>query len=382
VQFTRISPDLEESIPTTPSLTLLLQAASQNRMNLPLASFSAEQVRWAVETGLGPLLRRATADDPEAKTSPFWPLVQGADLTARVIAAEHLGAMDEIIRACEGNTPPLTLLKGISICEQHYPESHLRLMGDIDVLVDQEAIPIVETLLLELGYCHVSEYPPEFYEAHHHITPLFHPRTKVWVEIHRALFPASSLVGSDRVFGLENLGAELQPSEFRGRPVHRLSDELQVVYLAAHWAFGFRRVGGMVGMLDLIYLLGNTRALRWERIIDWLDSSVASTYVYLLLSYLERRRLVDIPPQILKGLFSRQRSFGRVNLKTLHVLIDRYVTDGRGFGPLVSARNFEILWRTLLLPGPPSRNVARVFWNLLPSRNWLLRTVTGAAPSE
>jgi hypothetical protein len=358
---------------------LLLQAASQNRADLTLASFRAEQIRWAVETGLGPLLRRSTASDPEVKTSPFWPLVQAADLTARVIAGEHLGAMEEIIRACQGHAPTLTLLKGISICEQHYPESHLRLMGDIDLLVDQAAIPAVETLLLQLGYCHASEYPPEFYESHHHITPMFHPRTRVWVEIHRGLFPAASPVGSDRVFGLENLRAELRPSEFRGRPVNRLSDELQVVYLASHWAFGFKRVRGMVGMLDLIYLLRTARSLRWERIIDWLDGSVAASYLYLLLSYLERHRLVAIAPEILRELFSRQRSFGRMNLKILHVLIDRYVVDGRSLGPLVSARNFAILWRTLLSPGPPSRNVVRTLWNLLPSRAWLMRSVTASA---
>ena len=371
--------DLEATIPTAPALTLLLQAASQNRTDLPLADFRAEQIRWAVETGLGPLLRRSTANDPKARTSPLWPLVQGADVTARVIVGEQMDAMDEILRACEGQTQPLTLLKGISICGQYYPEPHLRLMRDIDVLVDQETIPTVESLLLQLGYRRDSECSPEFYDMHHHVTPLFHPRRRVWVEIHRGLFPANSGLGSASVFSLENLRAEFRPSEFRGRPVNCLGNEMQVVYLASHWTFGFRRVGGMVGMLDLIYLLKNARALRWERILDWLEGSIASTSVYLLLTYLIRHRLVDIAPEILRELFLRQRSFGRLNLKTLHALIDRYVADGREFGQLVSARNFDILWRTLLAPGPPSRNVLLLLWNLLPSRVWFMRPVTGYA---
>jgi len=268
---------------------LLLQAASQNRTDLTLADFRAEQIRWAVETGLGPLLRRATANDPTARTSPLWPFLRGADLTARLIVGEQMDAMDEIIRTCEGQTPPLTLLKGISIGEQHYPEPHLRLMGDIDVLVDQGIIRTVESLLLRLGYCRYSENPPAFYDTHHHLTPLFHPGKRVWVEIHRGLFPADSPVASDRVFGLENLRRELRLSEFRGRPVNRLSDELQVVYLASHWAFGFSRVRGMVGMLDLIYLLKKAPGLRWERILDWLDGSIAATYVYVLLRGQRRR---------------------------------------------------------------------------------------------
>ena len=355
---------------------LLLQAASQNRTDLTLADFRAEQIRWAVETGLGPLLRRATANDPTARTSPLWPFLRGADLTARLIVGEQMDAMDEIIRTCEGQTPPLTLLKGISIGEQHYPEPHLRLMGDIDVLVDQGIIRTVESLLLRLGYCRYSENPPAFYDTHHHLTPLFHPGKRVWVEIHRGLFPADSPVASDRVFGLENLRRELRPSGFRGRPVNRLSDELQVVYLASHWAFGFSRVRGMVGMLDLIYLLKKAPGLRWERILDWLDGSIAATYVYVLLTYLDRHRLVDIAPEILRELFGRQRSFGRANLKTLHALIDRYVANGGEFGRLVSARNFDILWRTLLLPGPPARNALLVLWKLLPSRVWFMRPVT------
>ncbi len=349
-------------------MTLLLKAASRDGTDLALEDFQAHQIRWAVETGLGPLLQRAIADDPKARTSALWPFVQGADLTARVISGQQLDAMDEIIRVCQGHAPPLTLLKGISVCSQHYPEPHLRVMRDVDVLVDQEAIPTVESRLLRLGYLPRSENPPAFYETHHHTTPFFHPRTRVWVEVHRGLFPSASELGADRVFGLENIRAELRPSEFHGRRVNRLSDELQLVYLASHWAFGLKRVGGVVGVLDAVYLLTNARALRWERVLGWLDGAVASAYVYLLLTYLGRHRLVDVSPGVLSALRARQQSFGRANLKALQAIIDRYVTGGREFGALMSARNFEIIRKTLLSPGRPTRNALRLLWNLLPSR--------------
>jgi hypothetical protein len=362
-----------------PSLTLLLRAAALDRTDLALADFRDQQIRWAIETGLGPLLRRSTATDPAARRSPLWPLVDGADLTARVIAGEQVRALEEIIRVCEGRTPPLTLLKGMSICAQHYPEPHLRPMRDIDILVEGAAVPVVETLLRQLGYYQPAAYPPEWLEGSHHLAPLFHPDTGTWVEVHWALFSANSEVSSDRVFGPANLRAELSSSECRGRPVNRFSDELQLVYIATHWALGFKRVGGMVGMLDLIYLLRNARALRWERIVDWLEGSVASAYVYLLLSYLDRHELVDLAPGVLDELFSRQRAFGRTNLAILHALLDRHVADGREFGPVVSARNFDRVWRSLLLPGPPSRNVLLGLWNLLPYRTTLMRAVTGSA---
>ena len=328
-----------------------------------------------MESGLGPVLRRCSADDPGARTSPLWPLLAGADLTARMIAAEQIDAIDEIVRACGRQVEPPTLLKGISISAQVYPETHLRPMRDIDLLVDEDAMPAVESVLLELGYQQRPTESPEFYREHHHTTPFFHPKKRVWMEIHRALFSVRSPVGSDRVFSVDNVKAVRLRAELRGRTVNRLSDELQVVYLASHWAYGsgFVRVGGMIAMLDMIYLLRNARSVRWEQIFDWLDGSVAATPVYLLLTYLDRYGLVDLPPGVLGELARRQRSFGRASLKMLHAMIDRYVTDGWEFGPLVSERSFYILWRTLLLPQRPSRKLPLVLWNLLPSRGGLVR---------
>ena len=353
----------------------MIRAAAEDRTDLILRDFLPAQIRWAVDSGLGPLLRRATAGDPDARKSPLWPLVESADLTARVMNSDRLDVAAEIIRACEGLTPPLTLLKGISICEQFYPEPHLRPMGDIDILSESSAAPMVEARLLELGYRPTTEYPRAFYETHHHLRPLVHGRTRVWVEIHRGLFPLGSVLGSERVFSVANVRAELRPSSFRNHSVNRLSDEFQLVYIASHWAFGLRRVGGIVGMLDLVYLLARAGGLRWERILEWLDGSLATTSVYVLLSYLSRHRLIAVAPHVLQELGERQRSFGRANLRVLHMLLDRYVTEGHAFGAVMSARNFEIFWRNLERPSSPSANLLRALWSLRPSRAWLERSL-------
>ena len=136
-----------------------------------------------------------------------------------------------------------------------------------------------------------------------------------------------------------------------------------------------------VGMLDLVYLLGRDRALCWQRIFEWLDGSLVSTYVYVLISYLSNHGLIALAPDVLGELFARQRSFGRANLKVLHTLLDRYVTEGREFGALVSARNFGILWKELQWPRSPSANAFRALWSLRPSRAWLRRTLGGTYPS-
>src|SRR5262245_46656327 len=140
------STQISSSVPTTTSWTPLLPAAWQDRTELSLVDFHEEQSRWAIESGLGPLLKRSTAADPAARRSPLWALVEGADLAARVNAEEQLSALAEIIVACEGRTPTLTILKGMSICTHHYPEPQLRPMRDIDILVDESAVPVVEAL--------------------------------------------------------------------------------------------------------------------------------------------------------------------------------------------------------------------------------------------
>src|SRR5689334_20344616 len=104
-----------------PQLLRLLQAAAQGRTDLPLSALDEGHLRWALETGLGPLLWWVTQDDPGAVTSPWWPLVRGAERTAALLAAEQQSALSELLDACAGRMAPLVLLKGISISTQYYP---------------------------------------------------------------------------------------------------------------------------------------------------------------------------------------------------------------------------------------------------------------------
>jgi hypothetical protein len=195
--------------------------------------------------------------------------------------------------------------------------------------------------------------------------PFFHPQRGVWVEVHRQLFPRESKVGVDNVFSPKNVHAQLRPSEFRGRKVTRLSNELQIVYIASHWAQDFKVIGGIVEMADMIYLLRNAKdTLNWEQILSWLNGSAAATNLYLMLTFLDKYHLIDIAPEALHGLFLRQRSFGQMNLRIMHTLIDRYLVDGRIFGRVLNLERTDFLWTSLLSPTAPSQNlmvIARQF---------------------
>jgi hypothetical protein len=348
----------------------LLQYAAQGREDLTLASFEESHIQWAIETGLGPLLFRTTRASSHTATSPFWPLLQSAHLVGQVLTAAILEAMEEIIDACTGSVSSITLLKGISLCEQYYPAPHLRPMRDIDFLVDAVELPKVEALLFQLGYHQPAGSSTAFYATHHHSMPFHHPQKGVWIEVHRGLATQREKDRVGAIFSLETIKTQLQPSVFRGRSVTRLSAELQVPYIASHWATGFKTVGGVIALLDLIYLLKHTKdTLDWERILHWVQGSAAASHLSLLLTYLSHYQLVDIAPEILSALSLWQRSLRRMNRRILHALIDRYLVEGHPCGGVQSLRNLDILWRALLLPGSPSRNLLSIpLFLLLPLR--------------
>jgi hypothetical protein len=118
-------------------------------------------------------------------------------------------------------------------------------------------------------------------------------------------------------------------------------------------------------MLDLIYLMQSMKdTVPWGSLLDWLEDSVAATHLYLLLSYLTKYHLVDVPPEILHDLSVRQEALDLLNLNLMHTLIDRYVVKGYPGGRLCSVDHLDTLWQTLLVPGPPLTNLLRVPWNL------------------
>ena len=353
-------------------LHALLRAIHDDRNDLVLSTFTDAQIRWAVASGLGPFLIRAVERDPAANASPHWPLLFGADRTARVLAAAQFDATVQLVDACRPHTT-VTLLKGISLAERDYPSPHLRPMRDIDVLVSPDLVHTVQATLLGLGY---REYvDPRFDGYGHHALPLVHPRTGIWIEVHHRLFAPGSELGGVDPFRPERVAANLRSSTFGGRAVNRLTDELEVAYIASHWALSGARVydgGAVVPMLDLIHLIKG-RALRWDDVIDPLSGSLASTHLHLLLGYLLRLGVAGVSRRAVERLARMKPSLDGVRQRVLHGILDRYVVEGRPYRGLARPATIAITWGTLLGPGSSIHNLARVPWRILRRTHGRLR---------
>ena len=340
----------------------LLRSVSQGHPIPPLSDFAHAQIHWIIETGLAPLACFLSRADARRFESPLWRELESANLSVCFLNNLQLETLRELLKRSRELLPPITLLKGCSVASEFYPETHLRVMRDLDILVEAKDQPIVESLLFEMGFCQQSKNNAAYYLTHHHSMPFYHPPTGVWVEVHRGIFPQASKLSALPVFSRENIEAESILCRVEGMAVKRLTPELQIIYTASHWALGLidlKQRGGLFALLDTIFILrGAQECLRWNVVFDWVKDSVAATHLYLLLSYLHCKNIVCIDKDILRELFSRQKSFGIINLKIAHRLITRYLVVGNV--PL-SHGKLSILWENLLRDQRPARNLASFF---------------------
>ena len=350
---------------TSPEILGLLRSVSEERTLPALSPLKDHQVKCIIEAGLGPLVWFATQKHPKIADWPSYQDLRAASLITRLINHIQLETLREILVKSEGLFPPITLLKGSSTGSELYPEPHVRVMRDLDLLVDAEAQPKFESILLEMGFRQQSTNSHDYYATHHHSMPFYHRERGVWVEVHRGLFPPSNELAQLPVFSPGNIKAELRPSWLRGIPVMRLSTELQIVYTASHWALELKGAGGVFGLLDIVYLLKRSpRQIRWDAIFNWVQDSVAGTHLYLVLSYLHKNKIIDLDSKILGDLFARQRSFGIINLKIAHSLITRYVVAGK---IPISGWRLSAFWENLLLDHGAALNLVFATKSIMPS---------------
>jgi hypothetical protein len=205
----------------------LLRTVSQGRRIPPLSGFAHAHTRWIIDTGFAPLFCFLSRIDSRKFESPLWRELESANLSVRLLNEVQLETLRELLKRSQGLLPPITLLKGCSVASEFYPETHLRVMRDLDILVEAKHQPIVESLLFEMGFCQQSKNNAAYYLTHHHSMPFYHPSTGVWVEVHRGLFPEANRLSTLPVFSRDSIAAESRLCRIDGMPVKRLTPELQ-----------------------------------------------------------------------------------------------------------------------------------------------------------
>jgi len=317
---------------------------------------TAGDIDWLIKTGLSPIAAGYAAFDSE--DDPGNKALGANNLNSKLWYQLQLNATKEIVSKFAEKGIAVTLLKGISVSEELYKTSPHRVMRDIDLLVDEEDLEQAEEILPTLGFEQTSTYSSEFYETLHHTMPWQHRKYKIWIEIHKKLFPNTSACCQAEIFTLNIIHSEKHKGDFHGMDVFYLSKEFQLVYIATHWAEKFKHIGGAFGLLDVALLINNySEELDWDKIIAWSNIRYVSEYVYLVLQYLIRNQFLksNIKPETQAKLLSHTQD--KVSVWILNKMIDWYIIEGRSFGRMLSINNVAIIWRHLLEPGNPFKRI-------------------------
>jgi hypothetical protein len=312
-------------------LNLLAYAATQHPSGHPpagvadLDAITDPRFRRLSDAGLAPLLFRATRNHLDSIPADLRDALKAAELTAQVRHGCLRDAANEVVDACEDAGVRVTLLKGISIADQHYPAGHLRAMGDIDILVRADELALAESTLLACGYIRKPDYDVE--PGSPHGAPLWHPQRRVWVEVHTALFPEGSGLRSNEFFSPASVAGQSVASSFDGRPVYRLTNELQLAYIASYWIRDLSRNGFepsfVMPLLDALYLLEATgTTLDWDGLLAHLDNELATASLYIMLDYLSSLGLVQCAAPIVSRLAGRQSLIGAPERRIIFALLN------------------------------------------------------------
>ncbi len=338
----------------------VLLALVREQSDFDPRTLPAPAIDRVFDTGLGPALAYVSRKGPDLSGSPRAGEIQAADLTSRVLTAEIFDALEDAVAAANDVGCQPVLLKGCSTARRYYPEPHLRTMCDLDLLVAPGEFERVEGRLRALGFRQRSAKPVGWFERHHHSMPFWHPARGVWVEVHTRPFPPHYPLAKEPRFSLEALQPMLQPTAVGRGTARVMTDELQLLYTSARWTEIVNTERGVFPILDAALLVhARGAALDWDRVCALAEGSWSATALRVMLGYLDRWDLADVPSPVLRRLAAADRFTSPVLVRLLHRLITAYVIRGRRPGPVLTRRNLRVIWTTLVRPAAP--------WTKLPA---------------
>jgi hypothetical protein len=307
------------------------------------------QLENALHSGLGGALDYISELDPDRQNMEFDGLLSGTKKMAQVLTGNQLDLLNVLLAKVE---PPgsIVVLKGCAMALLYYPDSILRVMGDVDLLVTPEQQRPVEDICASLGFVKKSIYSEEFYLNFHHSMPLFNSVTKVWAEIHTRLFDTTTPLANDQAFQIEMVREQVTQHQWNGLRFGSLNKEMLLIYTCAHWADECNWEKSAIRLLDMLLIIHDKRAsVDWKNVINISRSSPASsTCLILALSFFNKHGLASVHQDVLMEIAENEKKLNPVSVLILHWLIFQYSMEGKQFGRIASESNIAIVWSTLM----------------------------------
>jgi hypothetical protein len=292
---------------------------------------TSDQIKYLCDVGLGPIAFKVYGDLFKLSDPTLFSVLQSADLTTRVIYSQLEKATVELAGKLQGAGVIPTFLKGISASDEYYAPPYLRVMGDIDILIQHSEVDLVMAKVAELGY----EITDQQWRMHrmpgHHLPAARHPTTGVTIEVHTGLFASAEFYSGEYVFQPDIIAAQRIEFDYKGTSAARFTPEFQFIYTVSKWSVDRDWALNLKNINDIIYILR-----KYEPVFDWPKLSkwfAASPHLfpitYALLHYLEQADIVTISPQLRKALACADHKLGSRTMKMLAWLLHTYPFNAR-----------------------------------------------------
>ena len=265
-------------------------------------ALESENPRWegvadlAEAQGLGPLIHHHLRPLGVTPPVPVGRQLLGLYLRHRDANEIRLRALDEIVAAMGAAGVPVLLLKGAALARRVYPEPGLRPMGDMDLLVPGEALPLATETLHRLGFRNLAAADPPGWQAEHRHAPALFRGVEgllVQVELHTDLFAQSGEAAPQPADPwADPLAFRLPGAEEARSPSH----EVMLLHLCWHLV-NLRHDPAQVARPRLIWvtdILGY--AQRFAEEIDWPGLRARRPFVWSALALLGQ--LTPLPESV------------------------------------------------------------------------------------
>lgn len=215
--------------------------------------------------------------------------------------------LGKILRLFSENNIRVIVLKGAYLADKVYPHIGLRVMGDIDLLVNKSDLEIAQKLLLQRGYQQSEQLSiADQCKKSHHLIPFLNENA-IMIEIHWTL--SRHFQHQNKII-VPSLWARARPCCIAGEDVLILSPEDSVMHLCIHNSYNHLFVLWLKAFCDFAETVKYYHdEIDWEKVLQYAVSWNLVRCVYITLYFVSELMGVDVPERVLTRL--RQDGFNQ-----------------------------------------------------------------------
>ncbi len=299
------------------------------------------------QTGLGPLLAEMVLKKDDLYSIKHKDRLLSIQITAKYHYAAQKNALNQFLDRLSDTKIKIILIKGIHTAQSYYQPAYLRLMGDVDILVDKTDAAYLTEILGSLGYEQKSDMPDDFYITHHHLKPFFHNKNDVCLEVHTKLFPQETDQGKRDIYHTNYLFQNLINIPSSGENIFGLNNELNLHYTITHWVREFKISTSLIQLMDIILLINNSD-IDWDKFLDGITTRDHATEVKLAFNILDENNLASIPEDVLNIVYSQKDSMGLFGQWLLRYIVNGYLYQSKFITQIVGDTNCSRIWDAYL----------------------------------